>query len=125
MKKVNGFFQEYGALIVTGLLVVVLIIVVLNFRKTKAQASEGDYKEKMEYLDRERAALAKERAALSTVLNQHDSAIVLLNRLDSITNVNIQSNNKTIYEIQQQRKALSRFDKYTSDELKQFFSNLR
>lgn len=122
MKK---FIDTWGVYIVIFLLLLIAFFVILTFRKTSGQKSEGDYTEKVELLERERQAIIKERDALQQVLNQRDSTIKVLNRVDSMLDKTISSNNKTIYEITKQREALNRFQHLTSDELKKFFTDLR
>lgn len=118
------FLNKWGMLFTIFLMLLIAFFVILTFTRTKGQ-NDADYKEKVDLLERERQAIINERNALKFVIDQHDNTIKALNKVDSLIILSISTYNKTLYEIKKQRETLSRFDKYSSDQLKKFFSDLR
>lgn len=125
MKKFKQFLDEWGFLILIVLLLLIAFFVIRGFYKTDAQKGLEDYKEKVELINRIRDALADERTALNATMDRYDEEIEKYKSRISDVNKLIEANNKTIKELNKQRENLSRFNNYSSDELKEFFSNLR
>lgn len=125
MKKFKIFLDQWGFLILIVLLLLIAFFVIRGFYKTPAQEDLKDYKEKVELINKLRDALADERTALYSTIDRYNAEIDNYQRQISNINKLVEANNNTIKELNKQRENLSRFNNYSSDELKEFFSNLR
>lgn len=121
----QDFLKKYGIPIVIFLLLLIAFFTFQTFRKTKGQDT-SDYQEKVKLLEREREALVRERETLVQYNKEKDDEIKRLNRVDSLLQKTISSNNNVIYEINKKRQLVNtRINNLSNSELRKFFTDLQ
>lgn len=117
----KAFLKRFWPFILTGLVVLICVSIISVFQKRN-----NDLQAQQKLFEREREAISRERDALRQQLQEKTDQITRYQKTDSLLKISIDNTKKAIDEVSKQKAFINgRIDRFSSDELKRYFSDLK
>jgi len=107
--------------IISILLIIALFYVVFKGKR----GNDVDYAAERKTLLDQIEVIRHERDSIAALQPEREKIIRQLEKSDSIIKVNIDVNNRALYEIEKQRIQLNNYSNLSSEQLRKYFSELR